>query len=378
MTVLLPAAVFGLGVAVSRPGLVSSPAFLEVVQPSGLSAVAAAWLGFVVPTVLAFIVAVVIRRARPDDPNALLFGLSMIALFLLVSGVGTAIAAEYSVALGRLVDVLCLDLTLLGLYLFPNGRFVPRWTRWPPILLILTSWAIPSLMAAARAAGTGTAADFPGWVTDLGVGLAFVALTTWLPGQVHRYRRHSNHLERLQTRWVLFGFGLLFGGSLGAVFRVVGLPAGLVTAGLLAAAAGSYVLPLATGFAVLRYRLYEIDRIISRTVTYALVGGLLTALYAGTVFGMTEILPASGDLAVAASTLAVAALFNPLRRRIQRIVDRRFNRSRYDAALTIDSFAARLRSRMHLGDLLTDLRGVLAQTLEPTSTAIWVRGSSTS
>jgi hypothetical protein len=144
---------------------------------------------------------------------------------------------------------------------------------------------------------------------------------------------------------------------------------------LLTAAAGGYVLPVATGFAVLRYRLYEIDRIISRTVTYAVVAGLLAGLYAGIVFGPTRLLPATGDLAVAGSTLAVAGLFNPLRHRVQQLVDRRFNRSRYDAELLIDSFTTRLRSAVQLGDVLADVRGVLGRTVQPTSTMIWVRGS---
>jgi hypothetical protein len=143
----------------------------------------------------------------------------------------------------------------------------------------------------------------------------------------------------------------------------------------LAAAAGSYVLPVATGFAVLRYRLYEIDRIISRTVTYAVVAGLLAGLYTVIVFGLTRLLPATGDLAVAGSTLAVAGLFNPLRHRVQQLVDRRFNRSRYDAEVLIDSFSTRLRSGINLSDVLDDLRSVLARTVEPDSTMIWVRRS---
>ena len=376
MAILLPAAAFGLAEVVQRPEPVSSPAFLGVMEMIGVSAVQAAWLGFVVPTVLAFIVAVTIRRRRPNDPNALLFGLAMVGLFLIVDGVGTALSTVAPRPVALLVDVLAVDLTVLGLYLFPNGRFIPRWTAWPALLFILSSWALPDLPAAARAAGTGTPGVFPGWLTTLVSVFAFLILATWLPGQVYRYRHYSTDLERLQTRWVLFGFSLIVFGGFGAILlRALGAPTPSIAAALLTAAAGSYVLPVATGFAVLRYRLYEIDRIISRTVTYAVVAGLLAGLYAVIVFGLTRLLPATGDLAVAGSTLAVAGLFNPLRKRVQQLVDRRFNRSRYDAELLIDSFAARLRSGINLGEVLGDLRGVLARTVEPDSTMIWLRRS---
>ena len=376
MAILLPAAVFGLAVVVQRPELVSSPAFLAVMDLIGVSAVQAAWLGFVVPTLLAFIVALTIRWRRSDDPNALLFGLAMVGLFLIVDGVGTALATVIPRPAALLVDVLALDLTILGLYLFPNGRFVPRWTAWPAALFIISSWVFPDLTAAARAAGTGTPVVFADWLTTLVSVLAFLTLATWLPSQVYRYRHHSTQLERLQTRWVLFGFSLIVLGGFGAILlRGLGAPTPAIAAALLTAAAGSYVLPVASGFAVLRYRLYEIDRIISRTVTYAVVAGLLAGLYAVIVFGLTRLLPATGDLAVAGSTLAVAGLFNPLRHRVQQLVDRRFNRSRYDAEVLIDSFSARLRSGINLGDVLDDLRAVLARTVEPDSTMIWVRGS---
>jgi hypothetical protein len=103
------------------------------------------------------------------------------------------------------------------------------------------------------------------------------------------------------------------------------------------------------------------------------VAGLLAALYTATVYAMTRLVPVTGDLAVAGSTLAIAALFNPLRRRVQRVVDRRFNRSRYDAALLIDSFALKLRSGVELGEVLADLQQVLVHTVEPASTKIWLR-----
>ena len=374
MMIFIPSAVVGLGVIVRRPDLVSSPEFLDVVSRVGLSPVGAAWLGFVLPTALALTVAAAIRRGRPHDPAALLFGLSVVSLYLIVAGVGTALSTVIAPPLARLVDVLAVILLVFGLYLFPNGRFVPRWTRWPAFAMAAATIAFPDLIGAARAIGTNTPGTFSQGTTNLASAATVMMLATWLPAQIYRYRRHSTPLERLQTRWIIFGFGLILLGSIVAIpFRAIGVPSDWVAWPLLLAAVGSFVLPVAAGLAVLRYRLYEIDRIISRTVTYAIVAGLLGSVYVAAVYAMTRLVPATGDLAVAGSTLAVAALFNPIRRRVQQVVDRRFNRSRYDAALLIDSFATRVRSGAELGEVLADLQGVLVHTVEPTSTIIWVR-----
>lgn len=376
MTILLPAAALGLAVVIRRPEVVSSPAFLEVMDRLGVSAVVAAWVGFVLPTALAFIVAGVIRRGRPNDPPALLFGLSVVSLFLIVAGVGTALSTVVPRPAVRVVDALTGALVVLGLYLFPNGRFVPRWTRWPALVMLGATLAFPDVLGAARAIGTDTVVTIPHNLRTLATALTVLLLGTWLPGQIYRYRRRATPLERLQTRWVIFGFALIVTGSIAAILlRASGTPPGWAAWPLLAGAAGSLVLPVAAGVSILRYRLYEIDRIISRTITYAVLAALLGGLYAGAVFAMTRFVPVTGDLAVAGSTLAVAALFNTLRRRIQQWVDRRFNRARYDATLLIDSFAVKLRSGAELGDVLADLRRVLIHTVEPSSTIIWLRGN---
>lgn len=131
--------------------------------------------------------------------------------------------------------------------------------------------------------------------------------------------------------------------------------------------------PLAIGVAITRYRLYDIDRIVSRTVTYAAVTALLFGAYLGVVFALRRLLPAQDGLAVAASTLTVAALFNPLRRRIQGAVDRRFNRSRYDVERTIDEFGERLRTERGLHTLAGELAFVAATTMQPQTVSLWLR-----
>jgi hypothetical protein len=125
--------------------------------------------------------------------------------------------------------------------------------------------------------------------------------------------------------------------------------------------------------AVLRYRLYELDRVVSRTVTYAAVTGLLVATYAGLVTAVSRLTPSGSSLAVAASTLAVAALFQPVRRRVQAAVDRRFNRTRYDAARTVEQFRLRLRDEVDLDAVRSDLLTVVHRTVQPAGVALWLR-----
>ena len=130
---------------------------------------------------------------------------------------------------------------------------------------------------------------------------------------------------------------------------------------------------LCVGVAVLRYRLFDIDRVISRTLAYTIVTGLLVGVYAGIVLLATEVLRFHSTVAVAAATLAAAALFNPLRRRVQTIVDRRFNRARYDADRIIAAFAARLQDAVDLDAVRADLASSVQQTLEPAHISVWIR-----
>ena len=152
-----------------------------------------------------------------------------------------------------------------------------------------------------------------------------------------------------------------------------GTASGLVTdwiSGLFVA-----LLPVATGAAILRYRLYDLDRIISRTLAYGLLTVLLGGGYAAVVLGFGQLLGQDSPLVVAAATLAVATAFQPARRRIQRAVDRRFNRHRYDAGRTIEVFGARLREQVDLDTLSVELLGVVEQTMQPTSVSLWLRPS---
>ncbi len=224
---------------------------------------------------------------------------------------------------------------------------------------------IPGLDLSSSVAGT---AIFVPLLLAIGLGAA---------GLLYRFRSVGGD-ARQQIKWLLLacsgvGVGLLLSGG---EYVLTGRQAKPFQIVVLAAALG---IPVAAGLAILRYRLYEIDRIISRTLAYALLTVMLVAVYAAGFALVQSVLATftggGGAFAVASSTLAVFALFQPLRRRVSKAVDRRFNRTRYDAAQTIEGFAARLRDEVDLDRLGGELRTTVGQNLAPRSVAVWLRPS---
>jgi hypothetical protein len=199
-------------------------------------------------------------------------------------------------------------------------------------------------------------------VTALAVAVAAGSL-------VVRFRR-AHGVERQQLRWV----------ALAATLMLLAVPIVLASVALESpilvnwvSAVWVMVLPVAVGAAVLRYRLYDLDRIISRTLAYGLLTLLLGGGYALVVLGLGQFLGRESPLVVAAATLAVAAVFQPARRRIQAVVDRRFNRRRHDATRMIEAFGARLRDQVDLDTLTAELLAVVDQTMQPTQASLWLR-----
>lgn len=203
--------------------------------------------------------------------------------------------------------------------------------------------------------------------SSIGLTVLLIAVLSAIIAFIVRWVR-SEGVERLQLRWLVPAF-LIFGIGVGAEFG--GLQGSFVANVFLAA--GLALVPFSMGIAILRYRLYEIDRIINRTVVYGAVVAVLVGVYAAGVFLLRELLPVEGDLAVAASTLAVAALFNPLRKRVRRFVDRRFYRSRYQAEQVVEQFSTRLRDELDLGVLTQEWLAVVDQTVKPVSVGVWLR-----
>jgi hypothetical protein len=286
-------------------------------------------------------------------------------------------------------------LLLLVILLFPDGR-VPS-PRWRPVLWAYL--AVVAVIVAATYAAAGTALAAHHARVDAGGGLAAVDLpasgTAWyatfgrlvfpvlaafwlsfVAAQVLSWRRSSGE-RRQQLKWLMSGAAAL------AITQAIcqpilsfspDLPGEVQLLLNILLAAGAAAVPVSVGMAILKYRLYDIDRIISRTLAYAIVTGLLIGVYSALVLLATRLLPLSGPVAVAGATLAAAALFTPLRQRVQRMVDRRFNRARYDAEQTITAFAARLKDAVDLDTVRDDLASVVRKTLEPAQLSVWLSG----
>jgi hypothetical protein len=270
------------------------------------------------------------------------------------------------------VNALALACLPTFLYTFPDGRFVPRWTR-PLALAAVALNALFFFAPGARLAPRNNPASL---LLELALALAGVV------AQAYRYRRVSGPVARQQTKWVVFGVAVTVGGS-ATLFP-------LAAAGLLRAttplvpliasaafAACALCLPLSIAVAILRYRLYDIDLIIRRTLLYGSLTTTLAAVYFGGVALLQRLLsPLLGresQLAVVASTLAIAALFQPLRRRLQSSIDRRFYRRTYDAEQTLAAFAARLRDETDLERITADLLAVVQETMQPAHVSLWLR-----
>ena len=250
-------------------------------------------------------------------------------------------------------------LTLLGSIVSTTPVVSPL----DPKVTLVNPWGIPSLSSTASV------------MRGAGIFLLFVSMLGAVAGIVVRFRSASG-AERQQLRWVRYGAGLAVGGMLSVLLgHYLRLSAHITDS---AVTMGIGLLPVCFTVAILRYRLYDLDRIISRTVTYALVTGLLVATYVGLVTAVSRLTPSSSALAVAASTLAVAALFQPVRSRIQLSVDRRFNRARVDADRTVEAFRRRLREQVSLDLVRADLLAVACETMQPASAGVWLRGSGAS
>ena len=326
-------------------------------------------------------------RRRPDTPVGWLLsgiGLGMLlagfaieySLWTIVVGGEVGAGAALTVVAGQSVWVVPFGLLAVLLTVYPTGRAPSR------------SWAV-GIVAAVAAMVLVAASAVPLWrfradalriLTDdafpsspahdalLAAGLALL-LGSFVAGAlslVVRWRR-SRGVERLQVRWLMLA-GVVVAVTSLATFRSLRLWAELLFLVSLLA------VPVAVSVAILRYRLYEIDRIISRTVTYAIVSAVLVAVYAALAVLPAALLTLRSDLLVAAATLATAATAGPLHRRVQAVVDRRFNRSRYDATRLVESFGAQVRHELDVADLLADVRRVIGATVQPAHLSMWLVG----
>ncbi len=257
-------------------------------------------------------------------------------------------------------------------YLFPDGHFVPRWTRWVGLAIVIEYLVIVAFY------GNGD----PPAIIVLGL---LAAMTIGIASQFYRYRRVSNAVQRQQTKWVVVALLVLFGLLilnampllLPALRNSGAPPAILLPLFSLLADLAFLLFPLSIGIAILRYRLWDVDFLIRRTLVYGALTATLLVIYIITVVLLQSLIGRiSGSMpgvAIVASTLLIAALFTPLRRRIQRDIDRRFYRRKYDAQQTVAGFAASVRDEVELEQMTTKLLAVVDDTLHPESVSIWMQ-----
>lgn len=326
-------------------------------------------------------------RARPDIPVGTLMMLGGVfaavqEVLIQISVRAGDVASEGMAVVPQAVTwiwMIALAFVINALLRFPDGnRLGPGWRRVETLLWSATLFtAIVSTLAPAE--GFSNPLEVVAWsaglliATNFGYAVWNLVSVVAMLSIVIRLRR-SRGVERQQLKWVAFAVSAV--GVLALTIEVFVASVNEVVYARVnwLVAASILLIPIAMAMAMLRYRLYDVDRVVSRSVAYSLVAAVLGLVYAGVVVALQTISPASGDLAVAGSTLAVAVLFNPVRLRVQRWVDRRFNRASYDAAKEVDAFTGRLRAAVDPAAITLDLGAVLASTIQPSSALVWIRG----
>jgi hypothetical protein len=379
--------------AVAPPGAPAlgqlQPADVRALADLGLSLHFYALYDLVWSIVLAGVcaaIALFIFIRKSDDWMALLVSLALLVIGQIAAPAIIALIElnplwRYPVAFVQSIGLMSL---LALFYLFPDGRFVPRRMGW--LALVWATYSLARLFSpdpiyqfyVSRAL---TSSDLLALAWYLGW------LLVGLGAQLYRYRRVSSPLQRQQTKWVVFGLVAM---CLGLI--AVGGP--LIAPGLRrpgpqrmlyelavrpAATCALLLLPLSVGVALLRSRLFEVDILINRTLVYGLLTTLLGLIYVGSVVLLQALFRAfagqPSSIAVVASTLAIVALFAPLRQRLQTAIDRRFYRRKYDAAQTLAAFSATLRDEVDLRTLSDRLLAVVVETMQPAHVSLWLRGS---
>jgi hypothetical protein len=355
---------------------------------------AAATLGAVIlVTVSAATVGALVASRRPGHPVGWLLlgvGLGLVVTELIQAYVdygllarpGSLPGARYLAGFAYSTALLWVSCAGFVLLLTPTGSLPsPRWRWWArlaaaaPVVMVLGSVVQPDPLAPdyhGNPLAVPALARVLGVPAVAGVVMVLVSLLVGAGSLAVRFRR-ARGTERLQLRW------LAYAAALAAGLLLVALVAGFLLANdnvtFASLALGMALLPLATGAAILRYRLYDLDRIISRTLAYGLLTVLLGGGYAAVVLGLGQLLGRDSSLVVAGATLALAAVVQPARRRVQQAVDRRFNRRRYSAARTIEAYSVRLRDQLDLDTLSAELVAVVDQTMESNRVSLWLRPS---
>jgi hypothetical protein len=332
-----------------------------------------------------FLIAGLIFRRRSDHTGGLLLSFTLVYVgAILFSGADDPLRRAYPGLrpLVSLLDVIGMASLILVLLVFPDGRMPGK--RRPLVVagLIITMITIPLLSGgSSRLQGP----EIPPLATALWI-LLFVALIViGLHSQVHRYRYVSTGIQRQQTKWVVFGLSgylavVLLWGYIGYAYppsEPSPARVGWVLVATPLILGFSSLVPITVAFAILRYRLFDIDRLINRALVYTILTGLLALAYLAGVVVLQQIFALLGvgqaPIAVVLSTLGIARLFNPLRRQVQAFIDRRFYRRRYDLARTLAAFGSQMREELEVDYLMAELFNVTAEALQPEHLSLWIR-----
>jgi hypothetical protein len=385
-------AAVALGVVTLGLGLLHVPLDSLARQPGLPGGATVAWLTIVVIVGTAVAVSALLAARRPGNP----IGWLLLAIFFVAfSPAGDYAVLDYrlhhgTLPLGSVAVVLLADwplwlvLIAILLWLFPDGQLPSgRWRRVSIVLLIagVLLGLAGSAAGVAAVAGhdvqispSGTLTSDEGGIWNLLHGAVAIGVLaswlTWLAVQVPRYR-HSVGERREQLKWLYSGAVVLVVGVFCGA-NASGNSSDLAQVGNAINVLGFAVFSACLAVAVMKYRLYAIDRIISRVISYAVVTAVIAGVFAGVVVFASDVLPFREPVAVAASTLVAAALFNPLRKRVQRMVDRRFNRTRYQAETVVATFATRLRQTVDLDTVQGELTDAVHRAFEPTQISVWL------
>ena len=318
-----------------------------------------------------FIVALLIFWRKSNDWLALL-----VSIMLVLQGAGTTnypfdVIPSFWQVPALVMNLLAFDLLFLVFCLFPSGRFVPRWIPWFGLLLL--GWEV-----------LGFLPIVPRSYDLLFSLVAYIFLGGFVFAQLYRYHSVSSRTERQQTKWIVFGvtatylieFAYTFGTGLFPSFFSTGSLPGMILSPI--SNVVPILIPLSFGFAILRYRLWDIDFIIHRTLVYSTLTVVLAVIYEVSVFTLQSLTSGltfikGNQLAIVASTFLIGGLFKPLHDRTRALIDRRFYRRKYDAAKTLAAFSTTIRDEVDLNKLREDLLAVVQETMQPAHVSLWLR-----
>ena len=350
---------------------------VQQLQVVGLSIDFYAWYSVIFTSIFVIVYSLVglILFLRKSENRMALF-----ASFTLVVFSIEAINLNAVQTLPSIGNAASMGINLLGsislslfFFLFPSGRFELRWIRWLAVVQVIY-WTVNTFIPSSS----------PPVVEVLLTVLFLILAGSLVVVQIYRYRRLSNALERQQTKWVVFGISLGLGGYLIGILIAFGLlrevfNVNVVIFLICATFVDGLLLlfPISLGIAILRSRLWDIDIIINRTLVYGTLTAILALVYFGLIFALQSLFQGmfhqNNAVAIVISTLVIAALFQPLRHRLQRFIDRRFYRSKYDAAKTLEAFSVTLRNEVDLGQLREHLLNVVQETMQPAHVSLWLR-----